>query len=94
MQLHSVSEKSCAPAEQGKAQHTLVHANGREAPRVWGAEMGLPSHCWEAAHSAMPCPSKRHPSHICSLLRGWHSPPQSMESSPPLQKAATSPMYV
>lgn len=59
MQLHSVSERSCAPAEQGKAQRALVHANSREAPRVWGAGKGLPSHCWEAAHSAVPCPGKR-----------------------------------
>lgn len=38
--------------------------------------------------------ARDHPSHICSLLRGWHSPPQSMESSLPLQKAATSQLCV
>lgn len=27
--------------------------------------------------------ARDHPSYICSLLRGWHRPPQSMESSPP-----------
>lgn len=59
MQLHSVSERSCAPAEQGKAQRALVHANSREAPRVWGEGKGLPSCCWEAAHSAVPSPSKK-----------------------------------
>lgn len=38
--------------------------------------------------------ARDHPSHICSLLRGWHSPPQSMESSPSLQNAGTSQLYV
>lgn len=59
MQLHSISERSCAPAKQGKAQHALVHANSREAPRVWGVGKELPSLCWEAAHSAVSCPGKR-----------------------------------
>lgn len=82
MQLPSVSERSCAPAGQGKAQRALVHANSREAPRLWGAGRG----CFHTAGRMhiQPCHAqvRDHPSHICSLLRGWHSPPQSMESAP------------
>lgn len=83
MQLHSVSERSCAPAEQGKAQRALVHANSREAPRVWGAGKGLPSRAGRLHIQLCHAQARDHPSYICSLLRGWHRPPQSMESSPP-----------
>lgn len=74
MQLHSVSERSCAPAEQGKAQRALVHANSREAPRLWGVRKGLPSRCWEAAHSVVPCPDKR-PSQPHLLFAEGLAPP-------------------
>lgn len=80
MQLHSVSQRSCAPAEQGKAQRALVHANGRhQGCGEWGRG------CLHTAGRLhiQPChaQARDHPSHMCSLLRGWHSPPQSTESS-------------
>lgn len=74
MHLHSVSERSCAPAEQGKAQRALVHANSREAPRVWGVGKGLLSHCPEAAHSALPCPGKRPSQPLLLFAEGLAQP--------------------
>lgn len=57
MELHSVSERSCAPDKQGKAQRALVHANSREALRLWGVG------CFHTAGrlhiQPWPCPGKR-----------------------------------
>lgn len=79
---------------QGRPNVLLCMQTAEEAPRAWGAGKGLPSHCQEAAHSALPCPSDRLPQPQLFFAEGLAQPSSQHKIQPRLwQQAATSWLY-
>lgn len=60
-----------------------------EALRVWGVGKGLPSHCQEAAYSAVPCPCERPSQPPLLFAEGLARPFPEHEIQPPATAAGS-----